>query len=132
MYVGLLGGPVPDGPQDGRALAHYILPGHYIPGFLLPGQPHPRHRGDELRRAAEEGRGGGGGGSAGGGGAEGQYTGHSSTSLYSIDTRGTQTSSTTALYCRQYVIVAYYGICGNCNTFDQYNIIHYYTVGSEY
>ena len=45
---GLLGGPLPDGPQDGRALAHHLLPRHHLPRQLLPRQPHPRHCGHEL------------------------------------------------------------------------------------
>ena len=63
--LGLLGGPVPDGAADGGALAHHLLPRDHLPRLLLPRQPHPRHRGHELRRTPEEGRGGGGGGCSG-------------------------------------------------------------------
>ena len=54
-------------------MAHYLLSPYNFPWLLLPRQPDPGHRGDELRRAAEEGRGGGGGCLARGGGAEGEF-----------------------------------------------------------
>ena len=73
--VGLLGGPVPYGAPYGRTLAHYILPCDNLPRLLLPREPHPGHRGHELRRAPEEGGGGGRGGHAGGGSPQGRLHG---------------------------------------------------------
>ena len=55
-------------------MAHNLLSSYNFPRLLLPRQPHPGHRGHELRRAAEEGRGGGGGSIARGGGAEGEFS----------------------------------------------------------
>ena len=54
-------------------MAHYLLSSYNFPWLLLPRQPDPGHRGDELRRAAEEGGGGGGGSLARGGGAQGEF-----------------------------------------------------------
>ena len=53
-------------PKNCWSMAYHFLPSHHLPRLLLPRQPHPRHRGHELRRASEEGRGGGRGRSVGG------------------------------------------------------------------
>ena len=65
-------------------MAHHLLSSNNFPRFLLPGQPHPGHRGHELRRAAEEGRGGGGGRFAGGGGAQGEFPPHPPLTYYNV------------------------------------------------